>query len=372
MMASSSQSTSVRLCAKRLQTIWLITSKKTNPIRLITIFITSIIFIFLVIKTIQSTYNFITTSTNKTATTKLLNNTDIDSTTEPIHLFIAIGSAPKNQRLRQTARQTWLKWIPTDQTISYKFFTDAPPPVRTSYATESTLWREIAIESSNYKDIIEQPLPTGYGNNNHNAYGKRALYQAKYAINNYQHMTHMLRIDDDSFLCLHRLIYELKSIPRSQFFWGRFWCKSGRNRADENFMLFTYDLIKLLSDDSITGKLLPFDNDVTLGWNFGYWSWILNISIFDDQKRIDAQQGYLTKYMHADGSNASFCDTYIYAHHVPNHVMKFTYDNVKTHLMYNVPKRKGPQFTCKEDDRSFIPGRHSKHLPNLKFQRVYQ
>lgn len=305
--------------------------------------------------------------------------------TEPsdnhLHLFIAIGSAPQNANLRRAARETWLTWLPDDGSVSYRFFTDAPPPTRTAHAAQAPLWRSLALESARHGDIIQQPLPTGYGDNEHNAYGRRALYQTRWAVQENNALTHFLRVDDDSFLCLHRLLYELKSSPREQFFWGRFWCKRGRNRADENFMLFSADVVRLLADRSITGHLLPFDEHVTFGWNFGYWSWILNLTIFDDQLRIDAQQGYLTGYMHGASTDkppstdknpdmASFCNRYIYAHHVPEGAMRSVFSVTKTHLMYELPVHHSPSHTCKQEERSFIPTRHSATLPKLKLERV--
>lgn len=291
---------------------------------------------------------------------------------DSVRLFIAIGSAPRNAHLRQAARDTWLSWLPSDRSVSYRFFSDAPPSTRTSYSSNSSLWRELAFEGSTHGDIVQQPLPSGYGDKEHNAYGLRALFQAQWAIMKYARLDYFLRVDDDSFLCLHRLIYELKSTPREQFFWGRFWCNQGRNRADENFMLFSADIVRLFADDTITGRLMPFDRHVTLGWNFGYWSWILNMTIFDDQNRIDAQQGYLTTYMHSNESetDTGFCNKLIYAHHVPEHAMRMAFANTKTHLMYTLPDRRGPRETCKQEDHSFIAARHSKFLPNIKIEAL--
>lgn len=229
-----------------------------------------------------------------------------------------------------------------------------------------SVWRALRKESSQFLDVVFQSLPTGYGDKEHNAYSRRALYQMHWAVRNQADLDFFLRIDDDSFLCLHRLTYEMRSLPGEQFFWGKFWCNEGRNRADENFMLFSRDLINLLADDTYVSRLLPFDNEVTLGWNFGYWSWILNMTIFDDQKRIDAQQGYLTRYMHNDtlAEIPDFCEDHIYAHHVSAGIMKKAFEKVETHMMYPLPLRENG-FACK-GEKSFVPARHSEKLPNVK------
>lgn len=293
---------------------------------------------------------------------------------EPPRLFIAIGSAPPNNHLRQAIRDTWLKWLPSDGSVAYRFFTDAPPSSPSKNSHPVSVWRTIRMENSNFQDLVLQPLPSGYGNNENNQYGRRALFQARWFVKNQDNGHFFLRVDDDAFLCLHRLIYEIKTLPLRQFFWGRFWCRQGRNRADENFMLFSADVIRLLADSQLTGRLIPFDEHVTLGWNFGYWSWMLNLTIFDDQTRIDAQQGYLTSYMHEKKAlnktqMTSFCDSHIYAHHVSANVIRAAFAATTPHLMYSLPERLQPSETCKRSEQSFIPARHSAALPSLNIQR---
>jgi hypothetical protein len=287
-------------------------------------------------------------------------------------LFIAIGSAPAHEPLRQAARDAWLRWRPDDGTVAYRFFSDAPP-ARDVRSNETNLdWAAVLAEAAHHRDIVLQPLPTGYGTSDRNLYGQRARFQVTWAFENMINgFDYFLRVDDDSFLCLHRLLYELKSAPQQQFFWGRYWCRAGRHRADENFMLFSSDVAKLLGDQSLVGKIIPFDDQVTLGWNFGYWSWIMNLTVFDDQTRIDAQQGYLTDYMHADeppdlAMLADFCDIFLYAHHVRPPLIRSTYLATRTRLMYPLAKRTRPIETCPLSELSFLPARHSARLPNIR------
>lgn len=291
----------------------------------------------------------------------------------PASLFIAIGSAPGNFELRDAAREGWLRWLPDDGSVSYRFFSDAPPSSRRLESGSRIDWARLRREVASYNDVVLQPLQMGYGDKEHNVYAQRGRYQAAWAL---QHatLTFFLRVDDDSFLCLHKLLYELKSMDRRQLFWGRFWCREGRNRADENFMLFSSDVVQLLANEELVGRLLPFDEQVTLGWNFGYWSWVLNLTVFDDQKRLDAQQGYLTEYMHQqmpadDKQLAVFCDNFIYAHHVKASTMRAAYKATKTHMMYHLPRRTGPQETCSRRAQTFVPARHSKLLPDLRIGR---
>lgn len=303
---------------------------------------------------------------------------DVDGSRDSINasLFIAIGSAPQNSDLRAAARDGWLKWLPDGGLVTYRFFTDEPPPsAKFAYESRSKdTWFQLGKESAQYQDLVFQPLPTGYGDKEHNLYARRARYQIAWALQHMRAFNFFLRIDDDSFLCLHKLVYELKSVPRRQFFWGRFWCREGRNRADENFMLFSRDVVELLGNDALVGRLLPYDDQVTLGWNFGYWSWVLNLTIFDDQKRLDAQQGNLTEYMHSDTpvdlrTLAGFCDKFLYAHHVKADIMRAAYEATTVHLMYHLPERLGPADTCERSVQSFVPARHSHALPDLRIGR---
>lgn len=286
-------------------------------------------------------------------------------------LFIAIGSGPGNADLRAAARQSWLRWLPQDGSVDYRFFSDARPDGKEALENQH-IWDALEAEEQREQDLVLQPLATGYGSNSENAYGQRALFQISWARQRLEdRMSYYLRIDDDSFLCLHRLLYELKTAPAEQFFWGRFWCRDARNRADENFMLFSGDVVALLGDERYVGRLLPFDDRVTLGWNFGYWSWVMNLTLFDDQKRLDAQQGYLTDYMHAaDVAEPSvlsqFCESYVYAHHVRAPVLTATFEHTVTRIMYPIPKRTSPRETCARKDMSFIPARHSSSLPDVR------
>eukprot|EP00188_Purpureofilum_apyrenoidigerum_P004055 Plantae.Rhodophyta-Purpureofilum_apyrenoidigerum.ctg4426.p1 GENE.Plantae.Rhodophyta-Purpureofilum_apyrenoidigerum.ctg4426~~Plantae.Rhodophyta-Purpureofilum_apyrenoidigerum.ctg4426.p1 ORF type:complete len:354 (+),score=60.92 Plantae.Rhodophyta-Purpureofilum_apyrenoidigerum.ctg4426:86-1147(+) len=287
-------------------------------------------------------------------------------------IFIAIGSKPSNFELRDGARKSWLRWRREGE-VEYKFFSDDPDSSGSSAAELSNeLIGNLLFERSEIRDLVLMPLESGYGTKEDNMFLARALYQFQYAQDNYN-FRYFLRIDDDSFLCLHRLVFEADSYPKKQFFMGRYWCKSGRHRADENFMMFSADVAEFFSPPS---SLLPLDPKVTFAWNFGLLSQVLNLTIFDDQTRIDAQQKYLTDYMHHDNptdehSNdyKTFCTRFIYAHHVKSaQVMEKVYNETTTHLLYDAPNMMSKEGGCKIADQSFIPARHSKALPNIIIQ----
>mmetsp|Transcript_1422 Transcript_1422/g.4238 ORF Transcript_1422/g.4238 Transcript_1422/m.4238 type:complete len:350 (+) Transcript_1422:45-1094(+) len=284
-------------------------------------------------------------------------------------VFIAIGSKPSNSELREGARRSWLRWQKEGE-VEYKFFSDDPGAPGADLSDDHA--KKLLSEYTKMGDLVLMPLGSGYGTKEDNRFLARALYQFQYARDNYD-FGYFLRIDDDSFLCLHRLVFEVESYPITQFFMGRYWCKSGRHRADENFMLFSADVADFFSPPS---KLLPLDPKVTFAWNFGLLSHMLNLSTFDDQTRIDAQQGYLTEYMHRDSTAEeyskdykNFCMRFLYAHHVRSaQVMERVYNDTVTHLLYDAPAMTSKESGCKPSDQGFIPARHSKALPNIIIQ----
>ncbi|KAA8494198.1 hypothetical protein FVE85_4173 [Porphyridium purpureum] len=299
-------------------------------------------------------------------------------------LMVCIGSSPSHRAIRDAARRGWLSWIPPgEDLVEYRFFTDHPDVIvkndqRGSRTNDSSmsleskreLARQLEEEQDTHKDLVFQRIESGYGNYKKNAFGRRALFQLNWSVTHYQ-FDYLLKMDDDVFLCLHRLLYELNQRPDRAFFWGRFWCKRGGHRADENFMLFSQDVVKLLSDEAAM-KLLPFDEDVTLAWNFGLLAWILQLTIFDDQKRLDAQQGYLTSYMHEPSDNVShlqdyaqFCDHFIFAHHVSAEVSSAVFKHTIAKSAYDVPQITRPRDGCPKQEQSFTPRLYAEHLPDI-------
>ncbi|GAB0495714.1 hypothetical protein MMPV_007019 [Pyropia vietnamensis] len=220
----------------------------------------------------------------------------------------------------------------------------------------SAVWDALDAEAAAHRDVVRMPLAVGYGSREENAFGSRGLWQMRWALAAVPPFDYYLRVDDDSFLCLHKLRAELAGYPPVQFVAGRYWCKPGRFRMDENYLLFSRDLIEVLGSiggggngdgggvggsGGLVGGLLPFDPHVTLGWNVGYWAAVLNVTVLDDQARIDAQQGELTAYMHTPDAAArpavyaAFCERYLYAHHVSAAVATAAAAATRLHPVYS-------------------------------------
>jgi hypothetical protein len=106
---------------------------------------------------------------------------------------------------------------------------------------------------------------------------------------------------------------------------------------DENFLLFSRDVVSFIVS-GVEHNILAFDGSVNFAVNLAFWTHFMNLTLFDDHSRIDAQQGKLTRYMHeaynqaftefnpVEGSYDTFCNYYLYAHHVHPNVMQKVYE----------------------------------------------
>jgi len=304
----------------------------------------------------------------------------------PLRLFIAVGSAPAHGALRAAARDGWLGWRGAD--VAYRFFSDARPAGGGGGGGggDAAAWDALDEEAAAARDIVRMPLTGGYGSANDNAFGARGLWQMRWALRAMPPFDYYLRVDDDSFLCLHKLRGELGGYPPTQFVAGRYWCRPGRFRMDENYLLFSRDLVEVLGGGggsgggapALVGGLLPFDPHVTLGWNVGYWAAVLNVTVLDDQARIDAQQGELTTYMHAPDVAADpavyapFCERYVYAHHVSAAVMAAAAAATRLHAVYSEVAVGAGGVRCPPSAGrpTFLASRHSKLLPNVEVTQL--
>lgn len=155
-----------------------------------------------------------------------------------VRLLIAIGSKPSNVELRNAAREGWLRWMRKGD-VAYIFFSDVEgrkellkeqqevctfshklETKQRGKISEITRTRWCTSLLLQKLDMVLMPIEGGYGTKENNSFLARALFQLSHALDHYN-FDYMLRIDDDTFLCLHRLLYELDSYPTSQFFMGR-------------------------------------------------------------------------------------------------------------------------------------------------------
>lgn len=258
-----------------------------------------------------------------------------DDTRDKVWLIVVIGSAPGNSIYRDAHRSNFDRFVTKSVgRIVYKFFTDKNNQTR--------------AEHSLYHDLEFNSVDSGYAQ-----FDKRGMLQLEWALKHFN-FDYYMRIDDDGVLCLERFLYQLSNVqvPKSSgmLFWGKYHCESHKARADENFMLFSFNLAVFML--SLLQKMK------TSGWTFAlnvgaFLIQMKDVRIIDDRDQIDAQQGYLTSYMRRqyDGSMKKlyeeFCIDHIWAHHVKDiKVMRSAIGYDKDLVNLSLPRFKGPSETC--------------------------
>ena len=168
----------------------------------------------------------------------------------------------------------------------------------------------IIQERDRYKDMELQPL-RGW------EFGPRFLKQIQWAMAKFD-FQYLLRIDDDYFLCLKRLLAELPTRPKQNLVWGSFHCLVGVTWVDEAFMIFTWDMIhRFLSQDENT-MLCHAHADQQIG------IWLNDIS---------SKQFFHDSRLYETSSPASFtpgfdtlknvCDSYLGIHGTYEKLMRY-------------------------------------------------
>lgn len=110
-------------------------------------------------------------------------------------VIVAILSAPIRFDRREGIRRTWMQDCASPE-ILCRFFTD-------SLVDMSPNEKQVLVnESIRYGDIEFMPIPKGYN------FGRRILWLLEWSSKHY-HFHFFLRMDDDYFLCVKRLLFEL-------------------------------------------------------------------------------------------------------------------------------------------------------------------
>ena len=160
----------------------------------------------------------------------------------------------------------------------------------------------ILNEKDKYKDIKLQLLKGGRGQ-----FGFRLLNQIKWATAkiNFQYL---LRIDDDYFLCLKRLLSEFPLRPKQSLFWGFFHCEGGITWLAEAFMIFSKDIIqKFLAQNESSMLCHPHADQQVMLW----LSNILPKTYFHDTRLHHAPP---TSFVARLSKISNVCDSHLGAH----------------------------------------------------------
>ncbi|XP_068675382.1 uncharacterized protein [Montipora foliosa] len=191
-------------------------------------------------------------------------------TKQTIFLLIIVSTAPSRRDRRDAIRQTW--WTKCHGEVRCKFFTDGIQIPKEDKA-------KLSNEKHIYKDIEFQPVVGG------RSFGLRYLYQMMWAAVKYN-FTYFLRLDDDYFVCLERLKYELRHRPTKMLSWGWFHCQfRDLIYVDEAWTLFTHDVIvRFLSQDPQRILCYPHADQQIPIWINSVFNKGDNLISFDDRR----------------------------------------------------------------------------------------
>ena len=112
-----------------------------------------------------------------------------------LKLIVAVLSAPIRIDRREGIRRTWMKECGSPD-ILCRFFTDSLSDM------EPNVKEVLVNESLRFGDIQFMPVPKGYN------FGRRILWLLEWSSKHYE-FDFFLRMDDDYFLCVRRLLFEL-------------------------------------------------------------------------------------------------------------------------------------------------------------------
>lgn len=149
------------------------------------------------------------------------------------HVFLVIMIPSVRPGRRQAVRDTWLTW--KDNRVALRFFTERPAE------TDVGKTAALAAESAAYGDIVQLDIEQGMN------FGLKLLEAMRWIFKNFV-FDFFLRLDDDYFLCLKRLLDDLSSLYGSSrykapFISGSIACGPTSSYVDEAYILMPYQVI---------------------------------------------------------------------------------------------------------------------------------
>lgn len=119
-----------------------------------------------------------------------------------LKLIVAILSAPIRFDRREGIRRTWINQCNSEEVVC-RFFTDSLSDM------EPKVQSVLVNESAKYGDLEFMPIPKGYN------FGLRLLWLMEWSVQRYD-FDFFLRMDDDYFVCLKRLLFEIPFRPQKR------------------------------------------------------------------------------------------------------------------------------------------------------------
>lgn len=173
--------------------------------------------------------------------TDIQDSSDGDPLRRHMTLVIAIPSVRPDRR--KAIRETWSKWI--DDRVILRFFTELPNTVEDGKSAENVT-ALLEEEIMTHGDVVVQDIEPGMN------FGLKLLSAMRWMSYHFT-FDFFLRLDDDYFLCLERLLRDLDCLlsqeeQHSPIFAGYRVCHQTRNvkYVDEAYLLFSSTIIDRL------------------------------------------------------------------------------------------------------------------------------
>ena len=147
------------------------------------------------------------------------NKTFHDSQRIKSYLFVGIFSRISSKDRRNIIRKTWLKYCEISLKCAYKFLLDRNTQSDYPYAKKVTDL-SIGESKSNNNDTI---LLKSFAGTN---FGQRMYQLMDWLHKNYD-FEYFLGLDDDHYVCLNKIMYELKGKDQKNLYWGKQVCGKG-------------------------------------------------------------------------------------------------------------------------------------------------
>ena len=169
----------------------------------------------------------VTTEYPKTTTSSPARKNDLgNSGKRKLLLFVGIHSAPSRLDRRNAIRETWMKECQTNPDAVCRFITDGQDPK--GQPLEGVKRIKLENESRVYGDLLLAEAPGGVN------FAVKYLWMLQWANESYD-FQYFLRLDDDYFVCFHKLILELKGHrPQQKFQWGWLHCELEGKRGNSS------------------------------------------------------------------------------------------------------------------------------------------
>ena len=278
------------------------------------------------------------------------------------HTLLAIGILSKLTDInrRKAIRLSWLQICHNNtEKVICRFFSD-------SVNNQS---KQIYVEEKEkHTDIVHMPIKGEY------SFAMRLLWMLIFFTKNYL-FDFFLRIDDDYFLCLDRLLKELPYRPKNGLYWGYIHCHPHMVRVDQGFMVLSRDIIiESLGKLNSSLQCHSFGDQAVALW---LQESSLKLIYFSDNSRIIQISKEYTQ--------ANLCHNYIGLHPThPGYMQRYwllsnEYNNMSSTKPFKIPKIKKFENICslskKFDYRYFAREYRDKPVPckyNPKFRHQSQ